>query len=222
MIASRRASCWTTSSLPGRVEGVASRKGCRWPSSTRCKSSPLQSKASHCRPSSCMRRHISAWLRRRSARSWPSRGRRRSAVPCRWVLSRTASGCVLRPPFTVWGRRLRSRATRRRFIARSTPSLQRVSRFRRPHLDRSVRRWRCPMPPRLQRLRIRARMHTLLNVGFGLGTMIGGLVTVVGTDRGFRMGVRGRCRRRRADGDRHHRRASDDNGTTRQLAAAAF
>jgi MFS family permease len=37
------------------------------------------------------------------------------------------------------------------------------------------------------RLRIRARMHTLLNVGFGLGTMIGGLIAVVGTDRGFRM-----------------------------------
>ena len=32
------------------------------------------------------------------------------------------------------------------------------------------------------RLKIRARMHTLLNVGFGLGTMIGGLVTVAGTE----------------------------------------
>jgi MFS family permease len=38
------------------------------------------------------------------------------------------------------------------------------------------------------RLKIRARMHTLLNVGFGLGTMIGGLIAVVGTDRGFRIG----------------------------------
>jgi predicted MFS family arabinose efflux permease len=37
------------------------------------------------------------------------------------------------------------------------------------------------------RLKIRARMHTLLNVGFGLGTMIGGLVTVAGTEGGFRM-----------------------------------
>jgi MFS family permease len=37
------------------------------------------------------------------------------------------------------------------------------------------------------RLKIRARMHTLLNVGFGLGTVIGGLMAVVGTDGGFRM-----------------------------------
>jgi MFS family permease len=38
----------------------------------------------------------------------------------------------------------------------------------------------------LERLKIRARMHTLLNVGFGLGTVIGSLVTIVGTDGGFR------------------------------------
>lgn len=36
------------------------------------------------------------------------------------------------------------------------------------------------------RLGIRATMHTLLNVGFGLGTVIGGLVTFVGTDVAFR------------------------------------
>ena len=37
-----------------------------------------------------------------------------------------------------------------------------------------------------ERLEIRARMHTLLNVGFGLGTLIGGLVTVLGTDASVR------------------------------------
>ena len=36
------------------------------------------------------------------------------------------------------------------------------------------------------RLGTRATMHTLLNVGFGLGSVIGGLVTIVGTDGAFR------------------------------------